>query len=314
MGKYILRRLALMVPVAFLVSIMVFLLVHLTPGDPVQLMLGAEAGPDTIAAMRHELGLDRPLPVQYVSWLAHALSGNLGYSIRTHQPVLQAIVERLPASIELASAAMLIALCVAIPLGIISAVARNPLADFVAASLALMGVALPNFFLGILLIFFFALQLRLVPPSGYVPLSEDAAGNLGHLLLPALTLGAAIAAVVMRQTRSSLMEALAQEWALVARAKGLSERAVVLAHALKNALIPVVTVVGLQMGTLLGGAVITETLFAWPGLGKLAIDNIFAHDYFVVQSIVLFFAAIFMVSNLAVDLVYGLLNPRIRYD
>jgi peptide/nickel transport system permease protein len=314
MLPYLLRRLASMVPVVLVVSVVVFSLIHLTPGDPVAIMLREEADPATAAALRAALGLDRPLPIQYLTWLGRAARGELGRSIRTNQPVSQAILERLPVTLTLAAAATLLALLVALPAGIVSAVRRNSLADVAGTVAALSGVSLPNFWLAILLIFVFSVTLGWLPPLGWVSPLRDPWGGLRSLVLPAVTLGTAMAAVVMRMTRSSLLEVLQLDFVRTARAKGLREGGVLLRHALRNALIPVVTVVGLQAGALLGGAIITETVFALPGVGRLLVDAIFQRDFPLVQGVVLFLALNFLVINLAVDLAYAVLDPRIRYD
>ncbi|HLE43242.1 MAG TPA: nickel ABC transporter permease [Methylomirabilota bacterium] len=314
MLPYLLRRLATMVPVLLVVSVVVFSLIHLTPGDPVAIMLREESDPATAAALRAALGLDRPLPVQYLTWLGRAARGELGRSIRTNQPVTQAILERLPVTLTLAAAATLLALAVALPAGIVSAVRRNSLADVAGTVAALSGVSLPNFWLAILLIFVFSVTLGWLPPLGWVSPVRDPWGGLRSLVLPAVTLGTAMAAVVMRMTRSSLLEVLQLEFVRTARAKGLREGRVVLRHALRNALIPVVTVVGLQAGALLGGAIITESVFALPGVGRLLVDAIFQRDFPLVQGVVLFLALNFLLVNLVVDLAYAVLDPRIRYD
>ena len=314
MLPYLIRRLGSMVPVLLVVSVVVFSLIHLTPGDPVAIMLREEADPATADALRKALGLDRPLPIQYVTWLGRALRGELGRSIRTNQPVVEAIRERLPVTLNLAAAATVLALAVALPAGIVSAVRRNSIADITGTLAALSGVSLPNFWLAILLIFLFSLTLGWLPPLGYVSPAKDLWGGLRSLLLPAITLGTAMAAVVMRMTRSSLLEVLQLEFVRTARAKGLGEGRVLLRHALGNALIPVVTVVGLQAGALLGGAIITETIFALPGVGRLLVDAIFQRDFPIVQGVVLFLALNFLVVNLLVDLAYAGLDPRIRYD
>ena len=314
MARYILRRLIPMAPVLVLVSLIVFLLIRLIPGDPVLTMLGEEATPQTVAALRHELGLDRSIPFQYISWISRAVRGDLGRSIRTHQPVLQAILQRLPPTIELTLAALVVSLTIALPAGIISATRRGSRVDIASTVGALLGVSMPNFFLAILLIFVFAYKLRWFPPIGYTPPWQDLGTNLQGMVLPAITLGTAAAAVVARLTRSSLLEVLGQDYIRTARAKGLREQAVIVGHALKNALIPIVTIVGLQVGTLLGGAIITETVFVLPGVGRLAVDAIFLRDFPLVQGVVLFLAVVFLFTNLVVDSVYGFLDPRIRYE
>ncbi len=314
MGTIIVKRLIEMVPVLFLVSLIIFLIVHLTPGDPALLMLGEEATPDKLATLRHQLALDQPVPVQYGIWLSNVLRGDLGRSVRTQQPVVEAISQRLPPTVELAILAMLISLCIAFPAGVISAVRRNSASDFVSTTLALFGISMPNFFLAILLIFVFALKLRWLPPIGYTPITENWIANVKGMILPALTLGAATAALISRQLRSSLLEVLNQEYIRTARAKGLAERMIVLGHGLKNALIPVATVIGLQVGALLGGAIITESIFVLPGVGRLLVDSIFARDFPLVQGAVLFLALVYLFANLAVDMLYVFLDPRIRYE
>jgi peptide/nickel transport system permease protein len=314
MGRYILRRLIAMVPVMFLVTVIVFSLLHLSPGDPAISMLGEEASPESVAALRNRLGLDEPLPVQYVKWIGSVLQGDLGRSIRSNQPVSEAIRERLPVTIELALLSVLVSLIIAIPVGLISAMRRNSLLDSTATTVALLGVSLPNFFLAILLIYLLSLHLRWLPPIGYVSILDDPVGNLKRMLMPALTLGTALSAIVMRMMRSSLLEVLDQDYIRTARAKGLSESRMVRVHALRNALIPVVTVVGLQIGGLLGGAIIVESIFVLPGIGRLLVDSIFQRDFPLVQGVVLFASLAFLFANLAVDLLYAFLDPRIRYS
>lgn len=302
-----------MIPVAFLVTVIVFVLLRLTPGDPVAVYAGEERDPQVLADIRRSLGLDEPLPVQYVAWLSHAVQGDLGRSIRTKQRVTESIVERLPATLELGLTAILLSVAVALGVGILSAVKRNSPIDLVATGFTLAGVSLPNFFLGIVLILVVALVLRLLPPGGYVPLKDDVGDNLRHLILPALTLATASTAVNMRQVRSSLLDVLSQDFMRTARAKGLGEGGILFRHALKNALIPIVTLVGLQVGAVIEGAIITETIFFWPGVGRLAVESIAGRDYPVVQAIVLVSALSFMISTLAVDVLYAWLDPRISY-
>jgi peptide/nickel transport system permease protein len=312
--RYIIRRLVLMIPVMFLVTVIVFVLLRLTPGDPVLAYAGEERDPASLAQIRHSLGLDQPLPVQYVAWLGHAIKGDLGRSIRTRQPVSEAIVERLPATLLLGGAAILLSVTVALVVGTISALQRNSVVDLLVTGLTLGGVSLPNFFLGLILILVLALALRLFPPGGYVPFAEDPSGNLHRLVLPAVTLATASLAVNLRQVRSSLIDVFGQDYIRTARAKGLGEQVVVLRHALKNGLIPVVTLIGLQIGAIIEGAVITETIFFWPGVGRLVVESIAGRDYPVVQAIVLISALSFMVSTLLVDLLYAWVDPRISFD
>jgi peptide/nickel transport system permease protein len=311
--SYLARRVLLMVPVAFLVTVVVFTLVRLSPGDPVLTYAGEERDPVQLEQIRRSLGLDQPWPVQYVSWLGRAVQGDLGRSIRTKQPVTEAIWERLPATFLLGGAAVLLSVSVALVVGTLSAVKRNSPIDLLATGITLAGVSLPNFFLGLILILLFALVLRIFPPGGYVRLGEDLGGGLWRLVLPTITLASASMAVNVRQMRSSLLDVLSQDYIRTARAKGLRERAVIARHALKNALIPVVTLVGLQVGAIIEGAVITETIFFWPGIGKLLVDSIAGRDYPVVQAVVLVSALSFMLSTLLVDLLYAWLDPRISY-
>jgi peptide/nickel transport system permease protein len=310
--RFLARRLVSVVPLLLLVSGVVFSFVHVLPGDPAVLFLGEEADAATIARFRARLGLDRPLPLQYAEWLGRAIRGDLGRSLRTNQPVTDAILQRLPVTLELMAGALVISLAIAIPMGVVSAVKRNSGVDLLSTLFALIGFSLPSFWLGLILIYVFALVLRWVPPSGFVPLASGLPDNLRSLLLPAITLGTALAAVVSRQLRSGMLEVLRQDYVRTARAKGLAPRAVVGKHALKNALIAVVTVVGLQIGGLLGNTIITETLFALPGVGRLMIDAIFSRDFFVVQGVILFLTVGYVVSNLVVDILYSYLDPRIR--
>jgi len=314
MTTYVLRRLLLMLPVAFLVTVGVFMLIHLTPGDPALIVLGEDRSPQAIAQVHEQLGLDKPLYDQYLIWLGHIAHGDLGRSITTHQPVAIAIGERLPATVELGLAALLWSLIVAIPLGTIAAVRRGSIADQLATGISVGGVSIPNFFIGIVLIFVLSVSWRLFPFGGYVAFAADPFENLRHIVLPAIALGTAGTAINMRFTRSSMIEVLNNDYIRTAMAKGASWRRVVFIHALKNALIPVVTIVGLQIGGIIEGAVVTETVFTWPGVGRLAVESIFNRDYTVVQGIVLLAAFSYMVANLLVDLVYGWLDPRISYS
>lgn len=314
MALYIMRRFVAMIPVLLLVSVIVFSLIHLTPGDPATSMLGEEATPQAVAALRAKLGLDQPIPVQYVKWLGSVLRGDLGRSIRSNQPVAEAIAERLPVTVELAILAIAISLLIAIPAGIVAAMRRNSILDAGSTFVALLGVSLPNFFLAILLILLFGVKLNWLPPFGYQPITQGLGGNLQRMILPAITLGTALAAIVTRMMRSSLLEVLDQDYIRTARAKGLGEGRMIRAHALKNALMPVVTIVGLQIGGLLGGAIITESIFVLPGIGRLLVDAIFQRDFPLVQGVVLFVSLAFLFSNFAVDLAYAYLDPRIRYS
>jgi peptide/nickel transport system permease protein len=312
-GRLILRRLAATVPVLLLVTAGVFALIHLTPGDPIDAMM-AESVDDTVKReLRRDLGLDRPLYLQYATWMGRLLQGDLGRSIRNREPVIENVSRRIKPSLQLAGLAMAISLLVATPIGILSAARRNSTIDRVGTSFALFGICMPNFLIALLLIFVFGVTLRWLPISGYVDPLEEPWDGLRSLTLPAITLGLALAAVITRTLRSSMLEALSEDYIRTARAKGLSDGAVVRRHALKNALIPVVTVLGLQLGTLIGGAVITEYVFALPGVGRLVVDAVFARDYPLVQGVVLLIALGFILSNLAVDLLYGFIDPRIRH-
>ncbi len=314
MGQLIARRLAATVPVLFLVTLGVFLLVHLVPGDPIEAMMGESQDQAAKQALREELGFDKPLVVQYVTWAGRLVQGDLGRSVRTHAPVIEDVGRRIRPSLELAALAMLISLAISIPMGILSATRKNTPVDSISTSFALFGICMPNFVLALLLIFVFGVRLRWLPISSFVDPVDDPIAGLKSLTLPAITLGLALAAVITRTLRSSLLETLSEDYVRTARAKGLTESAVIRAHALKNALIPVVTVLGLQFGTLVGGAVITEYVFALPGVGRLVVDAVFARDYPLVQGVVLLIAVGFILSNLVVDIAYGWLDPRVRYS
>jgi ABC-type dipeptide/oligopeptide/nickel transport system permease component len=305
-GGFLVRRLALTVPVLLGVVTLVFALLHLIPGDPAQAMLGETASDEDIQALRERLGLDRPLLEQYAGFLAGAARGDLGTSLRTNEPVASAIIDRLPATLELAAAAMAVAIGVALPLGIIAAVKRGTVVDHIATTIALTGISIPNFWLGPLLALVFAVELGWFPVSGR--------GTAAHLILPAISLGAALAAILARMTRASLLEELREPYVQAARARGASRTRAILRHAFRNSLIPVVTLLGLQFGAVLTGAVITETIFAWPGIGRLLIQSIGFRDYPLVQGCVLFIAVTYVGVNLLTDLVYGVLDPRIRYE
>jgi ABC-type dipeptide/oligopeptide/nickel transport system permease component len=304
--RFLTRRLLLTIPVLLGVATLVFALIHLIPGDPAQAILGETASEEDVQALRERLGLDRPLLEQYGGFLSGAVRGDLGDSLRTSQPVSEAILERLPATLELAAAAMIVAIGFSIPLGIIAAVNRATFVDHAATTISLLGISIPNFWLGPLLAIVFAVELGWLPVSGR--------GTLAHLVLPAISLGAALAAILARMTRASLLEELREPYVQAARARGASRTRAVLRHAFRNSLIPVVTLVGLQFGAVLTGAVITETIFAWPGIGRLLIQSISFRDYPLVQGCILFIAVAYVGMNLLTDLVYGVLDPRIRYE
>jgi len=311
-AQVVLKRLLATIPVLLLVTAGVFALLHLTPGDPIDAMMAESVDATVKESLRRELGLDRPLPVQYAAWMARLLRGDLGRSIRNGEPVVDNVGRRIRPSLQLAAMAMTVSLLIAFPLGIVSAVRRNRAPDRVGTTFALLGICMPNFLLALLLIFLFGVTLRWLPISGYTDPLEDLVDGLRSLALPAITLGLALAAVVTRTLRSSMLETLAEDYVRTARAKGLSEARVVRRHVLRNALIPVVTVLGLQLGTLVGGAVITEYVFALPGVGRLVVDAVFARDYPLVQGVVLLIALAFIVCNLVVDVLYGWIDPRIR--
>jgi peptide/nickel transport system permease protein len=310
---YVARRALAMLPVLFGISVLVFLLVHLIPGDVAQILLGTQATDQQIETLRRTFGLDRPLPLQYLDWLSHILRGDFGVSFRTNRPVLPDLVSRFGVTLQLTLVSMVVALVVAIPLGVASAANRGRGSDAVARVLALLGLSIPNFWLGTLLILFVSLVLHWLPPVGFVSLLDNPWLAIQTLILPSLALGTAVAAFIMRLVRSSLLEVLRQDYVRTARAKGLHDRTVLYRHALKNAFIPVLTVIGVQVGYLLGGAVIIESIFSLPGMGRFLLDSISNRDYSIVQGGVLFIALIFSLVNLSVDLLYGWLDPRIRY-
>jgi peptide/nickel transport system permease protein len=313
---YVLRRLLLAVPVLFGVSLLVFAVMHLAPGDPAAIMLGAQATREDIERLHRELGLDRPFPVQYARWLGRVVQGDLGRSIPLGREVLPEVLTRFKATLILTGGALLVAVAIGVPAGIVSATRQYSWLDRVSMAVAVTGVSLPVFWTGIMLIIVFALTLRWLPSAGmYAPYGGgDLADLLWHLVLPAVTLGTASAAALARMTRSSVLEIVRQDFVRSARAKGLAERAVVGRHVLKNAVNPVVTVLGIQVGTLLGGAILTETVFSWPGLGSMMVRAIQARDYPLVQGGVLLIATTFVCVNLLVDLLYAVFDPRIRYE
>jgi len=306
MPRFLVRRFILTIPVLLGVATLVFSLIHLVPGDPVQAMLGESASPQDLAELRGRLGLDRPLLSQYAGFMKGVAIGDLGNSLRTNRPVLSEIGQRLPATFELAFASMTVAILLALPLGIVAAVNAGTVLDHAATTLALIGISMPNFWLGPLLAIVFSISFGWLPVSGR--------GTLAHLVLPAITLGAPLAAVLTRMTRASLIEELRELYVLAAMARGVSRTRAVLRHAFRNSLIPIVTTLGLQFGMVLTGAVVTETIFAWPGVGRFLIQSITARDYPAVQGCILFIAVIYVSMNLLVDVTYGFLDPRIRQE
>ncbi|MFZ4532556.1 MAG: ABC transporter permease [Alsobacter sp.] len=312
MLAYAARRVLVAIPTIILVSIFVFVLQKLLPGDPILVLAGEERDPVVIELLREKYRLNDPLPVQYFAWAWQALQGNLGISLRTNVPVLQLVAEKLPVTLQLAAMAMTFALLIGIPAGIMAAVKKGTAWDYTATGIALWGLSIPNFFLGVMLIFLVSVQLQWLPASGYVPLSESVSQNLRTMIMPAFVLGNALAASMMRHTRSAMLGVLKQDYVRTARAKGLLEPRVVLRHALRNALVPVVTIGTLLFGELLAGAVLTEQIFTIPGFGKLIVDAVFNRDYAVVQGVVLCTAIGYIGLNLVADLLYFVLNPRLR--
>jgi len=312
MLAFLARRLASILPTLFLVSVMIFGLQQLLPGDPALALAGEDADPNVIAHLRAKFHLDEPVPMRYAHWAGGVLHGDLGESVRIQRPVTQLILEKLPVTIELAVLALGIALVIGIGAGIASAVFKDTVWDYAANVFALWGLSTPNFWLGILLILLFAVNLGWLPASGYVSPFEDLGENLKAMILPAFVLGNALAAGLMRHTRSAMLQVLSADYVRTARAKGLDERVVVLRHALRNALIPIVTLGALQFGELLSGAVLTEQVFSIPGFGKLIVDAVFNRDYSVVQGVVLFTASVYIMLNLLADMAYFAINPRMR--
>jgi peptide/nickel transport system permease protein len=310
--KFLPRRLLQLFPTLFLVSVIIFSLQQLLPGDPALVMAGEEKDPAVIEQIRKQYRLDQPLPVQYAYWIGGVVTGDLGESMRIKQPVASLIKEKLPVTVQLATMAMFFALLIGIPAGILSAVKKNSAWDVGANLFALWGLSTPNFWLGIMLIFFFSVKLGWLPASGFVSPFEDLGQSLATTIMPAFVLGNAIAAVLMRHTRSAMLQALASDYVRTARAKGMVERVVILKHALRNALTPVITLGALELGTLLSGAVLTEQIFSIPGFGKLIVDAVFNRDYAVVQGVVLVTATAYIVLNLIADMAYILVNPRLR--
>jgi len=331
-GKF-LERLLQLIPVLLGVTAIVFLMIAVTPGDPVDIMLGdQQATPEQRQALRHDMGLDLPLPQRFVHFIGNAVTGDFGISYFHRRPVAQVIAERLPATIELTVVSLLVALAVAIPLGVLAAVRKNTIFDRLATLASLMGISLPGFWFGLLLILFFGVTLQVLPVSGRSELAINVlpvthfllidtllAGNLeafraalAHLVMPSLTLGLPMAAVLMRVTRTSMLEVLRQDYVTFAEAKGLHPRRVLYRHALKNALIPTVTVAALEVGSLLGGSMIIETVFGWPGLGRVVVESIFTRNYPVIQAAILLYAVTYVLVNFLADLLYTVLNPRVR--
>ena len=305
-------RFAQVIPTLLLVSILVFCLQQLMPGDPALVLAGEERDPEVLEQIRRELKLDQPLVMQYLYWITNVLQGDLGFSWRIRQPVTELVATKLPVTLQLASMAFVISVCIGVPMGVLSAVKKNTFWDYLANGIGLAGLSTPNFWLGIMLILLVSVHLGWLPPSGYVPLSEDWRQSLATTIMPAFVLGNAISAVLMRHTRSAMLTALQQDYVRTARAKGLPESLVVIKHALRNALVPVVTLGALELGTLLSGAVLTEQVFSIPGFGKMIVDAVFNRDYPVVQGVVLVTATVYVMLNLFADILYVMINPRLR--
>lgn len=314
MQRYIARRLLQAVPTIFLASVVVFLMIYLIPGDPATVILGPNAFPDQIAALKEEMGLDKPLPQQYVIWLSRVVRGDLGVSFINGFPVTELLMRRLGATLQLTVAALVLATVMAFVISLVSVMNRGRLLNRLAMFWLGLSYAVPTFWLGVLLIMLFSVQLKLLPPTGYASIVEEPGEGWRYLLLPAVTLGIYTSSILARFLRSSLLEVVGQDFIRTAQAKGLPERLVFLRHALQNALIPVVTVLGVQFGTLLGGAVVTEAVFDWPGVGQMLLYSIRVRDYTVVQGTVLFLVVVFLVINLVTDILYGFIDPRIRYE
>ncbi|MEH0985778.1 ABC transporter permease [Micromonospora sp. CPCC 205556] len=313
MTGYLLRRVAQLIPVLFIVSVLLFVLLRLLPGDPTTSILGQEASAADRAALRADLGLDAPLWRQFVDWIGGVLTGDLGSSWLTGEPVAGVIVDRLPATVELGLIALLLAVAIGIPAGVLAAVRRRTATDHALTGIGVLALSTPHFYLAALLIGVFAIWLRVVPPSGYVPFTEDPAGNLVRMVLPAVTVGSTVVAVVLRQTRGSLLAALGEDYIRTAQATGIGRRRIVTVYALRNAMVPVVTVTALQIGALMSATVVTETIFTLPGMGTLIVNGIFSRDLPVVQGAVLVVVTFVLLVNLVTDLIYAWLDPRITY-
>jgi peptide/nickel transport system permease protein len=310
--EFLVRRAFISAVTLLLISLIVFAGVRMIPGDPARVMAGTDADAAGLEEIREKYGLNAPLPLQYLRWIGLAVRGDLGESIRTRQSVAGTVAIKLPITLELACLSLLVAITIAIPAGVIAAVRRNTPWDVLASGVSLCGVSVPNFWLGIMLILLVSVRLGWLPASGFVPLAEDPVANIKRMLMPALVLGSGLAAVLMRQTRNAMIEVLSADYVRTARAKGLAQAAVVVRHALRNGLIPVVTILGLQMGALMSGAVVTEQIFVLPGFGRLIVEAVFTRDYPLVQGVVLITASSYVLINLLVDVSYTVLNPRIR--
>jgi peptide/nickel transport system permease protein len=312
MSAYIIRRLLQTLPVLFLFSVIVFAVLRMVPGDPAVVMLGLQATPEAVAEIRQEMGLDRSIPVQYVVWVDHVFHGDFGISWTSKQPVWKLIQRRFEATILLTFGATFVGLLIALPLGIIAGVKPYSKFGSIATTFSLLGIALPGFWLGLLLLLFFSVRVHWLPPSGYIPFWEDPVESIKHLILPAVTLGVGLAAPLARFVRSGMIDVMGSDYIRTARAKGLAERSIISRHAMRNGMLPVVTIFGLEFGSMLGGAVITESVFNWPGIGTLLLTAIKQRDYAMVQGAVLFISLVFILINLIIDIAYGYLDPRIH--
>jgi peptide/nickel transport system permease protein len=309
---FLIRRVAISVVTLFLITLIVFTGVRMIPGDPARVMAGTDADETGLQEVREKYGLNDPIPMQYLRWIRLALRGDLGESIRTREPVVKTVAAKLPITMQLACFSLIIAIGIAVPAGVFSALRRNTVWDLLANAVSLCGVSIPTFWLGIMLILFISVRLHLLPASGFVPFLQDPLGNLERMIMPAFVLGGALAAVLMRQTRNSMIEVMSANYIRTAYSKGLAEPVVVFRHALRNGLIPIVTILGLQMGALMGGAVVTEQIFVVPGFGRLIVEAVFTRDYPLVQGVVMITASSYVLINLLVDVSYSVLNPRIR--
>lgn len=314
LASYIARRFLLTIPAMLAMSIIVFFSVRLIPGDPVMVILGLRSTPENIQTLREQLHLNDPIWIQYGNWLANLVQGDLGVDYRTHEPIRDQLLTRLPVTLEMAALAMLMSALMAIPLGVVAAVRRRGAAEHGTLALGLLGISIPDFWLGVMLILLVSLELGLLPSSGYVPLRESVWGNISHMLLPAFTLALNLAAVLTRTTRAAVLDVLNRPYLRTARAKGLSERALVVRHTLKNAAIPIITVMGMQLGYVLGGAIVIEQIFSLPGVGRLTLNAVLERNYPVVQGAVLLITFLFMLVNIVTDALYAVLDPRIRYQ
>lgn len=314
MLKYTLKRIFSLIPVLIVVSVVIFALIHLTPGEPASVILGPEATPEQVQELRKQLGLDKPIHIQYISWVQGVFQGDLGTSYFMREPVSKSIMDHLKPTLSVATLGMIISLIIAIPIGIIAANRRGTITDQTVMGFSLLGMSIPSFLLGLLLILFFGVKLGILPVAGYQPLSNGLWNHLKYLIMPAISLGSIQAALIARMTRTSMLEVLNMNYIKTARSKGVRDHKIVFKHALRNAFLPILTVIGSTLGTLITGAVVTETIFNIPGIGQLIINSVERRDYAVIQGVVLFITLVYVVLNLIIDLLYGLIDPRVRFD